>query len=170
MVPIMQDMLSPLIQDTISVAVSTATDNIKTKVLDKMVESNEELQRFVTEQTGIINSQKALINEQSEQIDDQTKVLKSKSSKIGQLEMDVELLILEIDSWKDALNNLEQYGRRNSIRIHNFKPDHPSEDEYDMSDMVRNFLNTTILRETRPLDIRDIERCHYVGRTKEGRP
>ena len=111
-----------------------------------------------------------MINEQSEQIDDQTKVLKSKSSKIEQFEMDVELLMLEIDSWKDALNNLEQYGRRKSIRIHNFKPDHPSEDEYDMSDMVRNFLNTTILRETRPLDIRDIERCHYVGRSKEGRP
>ena len=47
MAPIMQDMLSPLIQDTISVAVSTATDNIKTKVLDKMVESNEELQRLL---------------------------------------------------------------------------------------------------------------------------
>ena len=75
MVPIIQDMLSPLIQDTISVAVSTTTENIKTKVLDKMVESNEELQRLVSEQTGIINSQKAVINEQREQIDAQTKLL-----------------------------------------------------------------------------------------------
>ena len=56
--------------------------------------------------------------------------------------------MLEIDSWKDALNNLEQYGRRNSIRIHNFKPDHPPVDEYGASDMVRNVLNTMILRET----------------------
>lgn len=170
MAPIMHDMLYPLIQETITATVNATTANIQTTIVDKMVESNGELQRLVTEQTGIINSQKTIITEQKQLIDEQNELLESKSSRIEQLECDVEYLMLEMESLKGSINNLEQYGRRSSVRINNFKPMGPPGDENGLSDSVRKFLNDTVLKDVRPLEARDLERCHFVGQAKTGRP
>lgn len=156
MATIMHDMFYPLIQETITATVNATTANIQTTIVDKMVESNEELQRLVTEQTGIINSQKTIITEQKQLIDEQNELLESKSSRIEQLECDVEYLMLEMESLKGSINNLEQSGRRSSVRINNFKPmGHPG-DENGLSDSVRKFLTDAVLKDVRPLEARDL--------------
>ena len=57
-------------------------------------------------------------------------------------------------------NELEQYVRRNSLRISNFKMDSPPKDEQELTRVV-HFLNVQVLKgDGRVLDGRDIERCH----------
>ena len=77
--------------------------------------------------------------------------------------------MFELDSVKYDLNDLEQYGRRNSIRLNNYKPTMPARDEEELTKSVVYFLNESVLRDARPLQIRDIERCHFVGKAKAGR-
>ena len=168
--PVMYDMLSPLIQDTISAAVSAVTLDLKSTVVDKMVKSNEELQKLVKEQTDTITSQKTVINKQKDLINEQTLLLESKSARIEELEYSNDYLMFEMDSLKSEINNLEQYGRRNSLRLNNFTPTTPPVDEYDLANSVCTFLNRKVLKGASPLDVRDIERCHFIGRAKGNRP
>ena len=168
--PVMYDMLTPLIQDTISAAVKAVTSDLKTSVVDEMVRSNDELQKLVKEQTETINSQKLIIDEQKTLINEQNTLLESKSARIEELECNSDYLLLEMDSLKHEINNLEQYGRRNSLRLNNFTPPSPPVDEQDLTNSVCTFLNRKVLKGARPLDVRDIERCHFIGRAKGGRP
>ena len=78
--------------------------------------------------------------------------------------------MFDLDSVKSDLNDLEQYGRRNSIRLNNYKPTMPVKDEEELTKAVIQFLNRNVLRDSRPLQILDIERCHFVGKPIAGRP
>ena len=71
---------------------------------------------------------------------------------------------------KNELNDLEQYGRRNSVRLNNYRSIIPPKDEEDLTKSVMHYLNANVLRDARPLQLRDIERCHYVGRPKKTDP
>ena len=42
--------------------------------------------------------------------------------------------------------------------------------EEELTKSVVYFLNESVLRDARPLQIRDTERCHFVGKAKAGRP
>ena len=168
--PVMYDMLSPLIQDTIKSAVKAVTSDLKTTVVDEMVKSNNELQQLVKDQTEIINTQALTIEKQKKLIDNQNTLLDSKSARIEELECNTDYLLIEMDSLKAELNDLEQYGRRNSLRLNNFIPTTPTTDEHDLANSVCNFLNQKVLKGANPLNVRDIERCHFIGRTRIGRP
>ena len=114
-------MMSPLIQDTIKAAVNVATTNIKATVVDPMVKSNEELQKLMKEQTETVTSQKTITDQQNALIDEQNNLLEDKAARIERLECDAQYMMMEMDALMDTINNLEQYGRRNSIRLNNFK-------------------------------------------------
>ena len=78
--------------------------------------------------------------------------------------------MVELDSVKFDLNDLEQYGRRSSIRLNNYNPSVNSTDEVQLTKSVTHFLNESVLKGSRSLQIREIERCHVVGKSKGGRP
>ena len=62
-------MMAPLIQNAIQSAVRSAVDDMKTSVLDKLIETNEALQKTVTEKSETIKRQKTLIDTQAREID-----------------------------------------------------------------------------------------------------
>lgn len=76
----------------------------------------------------------------------------------------------ELDGLRYEVNDLEQYGRRNSIRLNNFKLIITPKSEEELTECVMNFLNESVLQYGRPLEMRDIERCHYVGKAIGDRP
>ena len=158
MAPILYDMVSPLIQSTVNQAIN----QIKLTVVDEMIKSNNELKEMVTQQSETIKAQKVVI-------EDQKQLLAEKAEKIENLEFNVDYLMAEVDSMKIQMNNLEQYGRRNSIRINNFKVPAPPADELELTKHVVSFLNKRILHDTKPSDLRDVERCHFVGKAVFGR-
>lgn len=127
------------------------------------------MQESVEEQTRIVNEQRRVIEEQKQALDDQFKLLDEKSETIEELEMNVACLTLELDSVRNELNDLEQYGRRNSIRLNNFSSTLPLKDEEQITRSVLRYLNANVLRDDRPLQMQDIERCHYVGREKKNK-
>ena len=72
-------------------------------------------------------------------------------------------LCTELDDMKVGLNDLEQYGRRNSLRFHNLKMD-PSLKECDMTHSMTKFIKKSLLDSEENITDRDIESCHPIGR------
>lgn len=169
--PLLYDMMSPLISKTIETSVAAtveaAVSSVQTKVVNQMLESNIKLQESVTKQTQVIEKQNKLIETQGKIISEQEKtiaekstILESKLDTIDQLEMQVDYLTLELDSVKLELNDLEQYGRRNSIRLNNFSPPTIPKSEDQLTDVVTQFLNEKVLKDAGPLRNREIGRAH----------
>ena len=103
-------------------------------------------------------------------IDEQKIMLDSNSNTIEELQCTVYYLTSEIDQLRLSHNELEQYGRRNSLRINNLKFDGsggPPQNEEQLTRAVLHFLNSEVLKGDRKLDVPDIERCHYVGKPKK---
>ena len=168
--PVLADMLSPLIGKTVYVALITAVkaaiEGLKSSVTEGMNKSNKDLQDTVTKQNKIIENQKS-INEQKIMLD-------SNLSTTEDLQCNGHLLAAEVDQPRFSHNELEQYRRRNSLRINNFVLDTPVENEHELTRRVLYFLNflyTAGLKGVcRVLDERDIERCHFVGKPKDSGP
>lgn len=164
--PILYDMVCPLIHETIKSTVSStvtaAIDSFRSSVIDQMIRSNRDLQESVKEQSRIINEQKAVIEEQRAIINDN-------NDTIDGLYCQVHVLSTEVDELKFDINELEQYGRRNSLRINNLKLDSPMgppNNEQALTTAVVQFLNTAVLKSAGNLAESDIERCHFVGKPK----
>ena len=102
-------------------------------------------------------------------IDEQKIMLVSNSNTIEELQCTVYSLTAEIDQLRLSHNELEQYGRRNSLRIINLKfdgSDGLQQNEEQLTRAVLHFLNSEVLKGDRKLDVPDIDRCHYVGKLK----
>ena len=101
-------------------------------------------------------------------------MLDSNLSTTEDLQCNGHLLAAEVDQPRYSHNELEQYRRRNSLRINNFVLDTPVENEHELTRCVLYFLNflyTAGLKGVcRVLDERDIERCHFVGKPKDSGP
>ena len=127
-------MVRPLIQET----VKSAVEGMRSTVVADMIKSNKTLQETVKEQSRIIKEQKSVI-------EDQKIMLDSNSETIEQLQCTVHVLEGEIDELKLTHNELEQYGRRNSLRINNMifrGPRGPPQDERSLTLSVLDFLNS----------------------------
>ena len=97
-------------------------------------------------------------------IEDQKIMIDSNNATIEDLQYTVHLLEAEVDQLRLNHNQLEQYWRRNSLRINKLVLESPTDNELDLTRRVLRFLNTPVLKgEGRVLDLRDIERCHFVG-------
>ena len=154
--PFIQLMVAPLLKTVVKDAISTAVGELKHSILDKMVESNTQLQE-------IVNKQIETINYMQTTLDGQRKELQEKSETIKIMQDQIQSLTLKFDEVQSAQNDLEQYGRRNSLRISNFKFD-PKQSEAELTQKVVSFVNDILLTDGPPLDIIDVERCHPIGK------
>ncbi|MCG8049149.1 MAG: hypothetical protein N0E48_26695 [Candidatus Thiodiazotropha endolucinida] len=168
--PVLYDMVCPLIQETIQTTVTTAVtkaiESIRTNVLDEMIKSNKSLQDSVNKQNAIIKEQKSVIEEQRTIID-------TNNDMVEDLQNQVYFLTAEIDELRCSVNDLEQYGRRNSLRINNLDlsgPSGPPANEEALTSAVVYFVNTAVLKGSGKLSNSDIERCHYIGKRKSTGP
>ena len=153
-------MIGPTIEKAIETAVSLAVDKIQLNVLDPLIESNKKLKETVESQNSITADQRA-------KMADQGRLLEEKSKFITNFEQQVNTLESEVKSPKMISNEIELYGRRNSIRISNFKVD-KKVPESELKTRVISFINNSMLQNLTQLKISDIDRCHPVGRPNPG--
>ena len=85
-------------------------------------------------------------------------MIKSKDEKITQLENKVEIL-------EDKIDDLEQYGRRNSLRFNGVS----ESDNEDVVEKAMKLMNDT-MKVTPPVSMENIDRVHRVSRKKENAP
>lgn len=151
--PLLFDLMSPLIRDCIGAAVGA----LKEAVITPLVDSNKELVETV--------------KFQSDTIDEQKKCLDSKSKQIDKLEKELKSVYSRVDSLSAETNDLEQYSRRNSLRLYNLPvPDDVSSEE-QLTGLVLRFINCNVLKLSNSSDplaisLLDFERCHFAGRGK----
>ena len=153
-------------QNAVSYAVKSAINDLKTSVVGKLIESNKTLQDTVTKQSETISKQNETIKTQQPLTDKQTNVIDSKVAPTVELEEEVEMLTEELDTVKLDLNDLGQYGRRNSLRFDNLKVN-TAVGEQELTRAVVNFINDEILPDDDngyTVSVSDVERCHPLGR------
>ena len=109
-------MLTPLIQETIRYSIDSAIVGLRDTILQPILDNNQKLQDNINKQNIRIEQQRNIIIEQG-------KELSVNKDIITELEAENRLLSAEIDDLKVGLNDLEQYGRRNSLRFHNLDMD-----------------------------------------------
>lgn len=153
MTPMLFDLMSPLVRDCIGAAVGA----LKESVINPLVESNKELIETV--------------KFQSDTIEEQKKSLDTKSKQIDKLEKELKSVYARVDSLSVETNDLEQYSRRNSLRLYNLPVPDDISTEQQLTDLVLRFINCNILKlsnssDPTALTSLDIERCHYAGRGK----
>lgn len=145
---------------------SAVIDNMKTSEVDDMLESNKALQETVAKQSEIITKQDETIKTQQSIIDKNTKEINSKISRTFELEGEVDLLTKELDIVKLELNDLGQYGRRNSLKFNNLKF-FATFQEPVLTLAVVKYINEQILykdEEGYTILVSDVERCHPLGK------
>ncbi len=96
--PLITQLISPLIEDVIQRSVSSAVLTIQNELIKPLAEATTKLQRIADEQVTLIRQQ---------------------HDRIVELEAQYDNVCTEIDDLKLATNDLEQYGRRNNLRISN---------------------------------------------------
>ena len=84
--------------------------------------------------------QNKTIQQQQENLEEQGRQLSVNQDIITELEAENQFLSSELDSMKLNLNNLEQYGRRNSLRFNNLTID-CSQTKEDMTSMKKCILS-----------------------------
>ena len=94
-------------------------------------------------------------------------LIKDYNGKIANLESVVERQTSEIRNLGDKLNDLEQYGRRNSIRLTNVCDN--STPRHNTDEFSVNTIND-LIRPNPPITVDDIERSHPIGNpNREGK-
>ena len=133
--PLIHAMLAPLMQSTVDAAINSTIKELKTSLIDKLLESNAKLQDTVSAQFNTMKQMQGLLDEQSRD-------LKAKAETIKSLESRLDSLTVKVESVQQSNNDLEQYSRRNSIRMTNVKFDQKAS-ETDLTSQVTSFLNKT---------------------------
>jgi len=158
--PHMTTMMQPVIDAAIEKAVRTAVDATSRSTdstVRSIIESNRSLQETVQKQNEIIENQQKIIDSQTAQINTNT-------TKISQMEKEIKELTNETSALRLELNHVEQYGRRNSVRIQNMKIKQKDfETEAEMKSCITNFINDTLLSPEDNISEEDIDRCHEAG-------
>ena len=84
--PVLYDMMSPLILNTIETSVAAtveaAVKSVQAKVVDQIVESNRQLQESVKEQTRVVEEQRRVIEIQDQVIVDQKNAIEDQSKQL----------------------------------------------------------------------------------------
>lgn len=177
-VPILATVMTPIIQASVDAALVGLRD---TEAIDK-------LRKTVYEQSKVIDEQKIQIDRNKKKITELQHDSKGLSDTNIKLVKEVQMLFVENENMQFQLDNYEQYRWRNSIRINNLKL-HPSvTTEDEMTEIVTDFINGHVLiadpgdsneealgfdstarpkMKLDPISPNDIERCHFVGRSKQ---
>ncbi|MEW8544146.1 MAG: hypothetical protein AB2693_11485 [Candidatus Thiodiazotropha sp.] len=151
--PILYELLNPFIKDCINSAVSA----LKESVIKPLIDSNKELMETVKFQSDTIEEQKRSID--------------LKSQKLEELEGELKFMHRRVESLSAEANDLEQYSRRNSLRLYNLPVPDDVTSEEQLTDIVVRFINANVLKLSNSTDpeaivSQDIERCHFTGRGK----
>ena len=154
-------MIAPTVQAAIEKAVDSAVQILRSTVLNDIIDSNSQLKNMIDQQTKLSEQQNKIIKEQAEQ-------LQEKSQQIAELERKIENMSTELTKVKSSLNDVEQYGRRNSLRFSNLGLD-PKLPEVELTKQV-TFINDRMLVNGPILSESDIERCHPIGRPRTNSP
>ena len=111
---------------------------------------------------NVISEQRSKLEQFSHECDVKSKLIDDLQSKVVKLSV-------KLDSMKVSLNDIEQYGRRNSLRFTNIKYD-PKMQETELTKQMTNFINSKMLKKGTSIDVSDIDRCHPSGcRVTNGR-
>ena len=153
--PMLLRCIHPVIDVAMEKAADRAVEKVKASILDPVLQSNKELKETVNKQSDLIKSQRKLIEEQ--QI-----TLKKNCADVNKLKVKIEEIKSQLEGVKTHSNDIEQYGRRHSIRLMKFKCGEDDE-EKDNVNRVVNFVNAKILTGEDKIVSTDIERCHPVG-------
>ena len=125
--PSFHKMMSPVIKLVINEAVTSAVIKLKNNVIKPLQEQNKKLDLKVKESEEIIRSQDELLAQKNEEI--------------ATLQSDVDTLTKSTTKLTNKLDDLEQYGRRNSVRMYNVKCE-PSDSCLEaLVDILQNKLN-----------------------------
>lgn len=134
--PSLNTIMMPFIKLAINEAVTKAVTRLETDVIKPLQDQNKSLRLKVTESEEIIATKNEL--------------LAQKNEVISLLQKNVENLV-------DKVDDIEQYGRRTSIRMYNVKCDQAADCVDTVVSVINNNLNVEICAE-------DIERCHPLGK------
>ena len=144
--PSLHKLMAPVITSAINEAVASAVLKLETSVIKPLQDQNKKLILKVKESEEIIRSKNELLSQKNEQI--------------SKLQTEVEQLTKSTSKLTDKLDDLEQYGRRNSVRMHNVNCAPFNNNCLDaVVDVLANKLKVAV-------GPQDIERCHPVGKAK----
>ena len=144
--PSLHKLMAPVITSAINEAVASAVLKLENSVIKPLQDQNKKLILKVKESEEIIRSKNELLSQKNEQI--------------SKLQTEVEQLTKSTSKLTDKLDDLEQYGRRNSVRMHNVNCAPFNNNCLDaVVDVLANKLKVAV-------GPQDIERCHPVGKAK----
>ncbi len=150
--PLISNLVSPMIEAAIQRAVDSAVSKVQSEVVKPLVEANERLTRHVEEQ------------QQS---------LKTQQHRIFELERGHSFMCSEVENLKMSVNDLEQYGRRNNLRVSNMTLSPQDVNESDITKRTVEFINENVLKVESgglaEISADDIDRCHTIGPVRDGK-
>ena len=142
--PSLHKLMAPVITLAVNEAVTSAVTKLEKDVIKPLQEQNKKLILKVKESEEIIRSKDELLAQKNDQI--------------SKLESDVKTLTKSTSKLTDKLDDLEQYGRRNSVRMYNINCAPYNNNCLDaVVDVLQNKLKVSV-------GPNDIDRCHPVGK------
>ena len=120
------------------------------------------LKKTIDEQIKISEQQNKIIKEQADKLDGKTKL-------IDELEQKCDNLSAELNKVKVAVSDLEQYGRRNSLRFSKLGFD-PKLPENELIKKTTAYINDRMLPNGPLLSESDIDRYHPIGQLRNNVP
>lgn len=146
---------------------------VKVAVTEGITEAIRPLKNQIIEQDRKLITLFSKTHTLQQDKDDLTKQLQDKNDQIVQVERKQDELvetnrelIEQIKLLNDKVEDLEQYGRRTSLRFHNVPM--KETDLQNTEKLVINIANDK-LKVFPPLNIEDINRSHIIGEIKEGK-
>ncbi|MEW8547226.1 MAG: hypothetical protein AB2693_27260 [Candidatus Thiodiazotropha sp.] len=136
--PSLNTIMKPIITQAINDAVANAVRSLESSVIKPLQEQNKMLRLQIKETDEIIQTKNEL--------------LEQKNKVISELQQKVDNLTIKID-------DIEQYGRRTSVRMYNLTYTSQSEEACTETvvGVIKNLMKVDISPD-------DIERCHPVGK------
>lgn len=143
-VPTIMIHLAPSIEETIRRTMETTLAATVTSAIEKSMDTyrTEVIQPLLAEKDAEISELKSELKQTTRK----ARGLESKVNKLSQ-----------------GLNDLEQYGRRQNIRLNNV----PLPDATKCEEVTLTILNETLPLEVEALTPSDIERCHPIGKVNK---
>lgn len=147
MVPSILKSIKPQIEQTIKVTIENTLSQTIAGAVD------DAINKFKSQ------VMEPLLNQKDEEITLLKHEINSKDAKLKDLETKIETLEINNDKLEKGLNDLDQYGRRQSIRLNNVS----LPDDSVCEEVVLEIINNALL-DGEPISHNDIERCHPVGK------
>ena len=138
-------MLTPVIQATIETTMKTYIEQMQANMIKQVLDSNLKLKKSIDDQTWQLRDLHSQLDDKSKEIDDKHIKIEDLKEKVQTLTEEVNKSVISIKNHDSTIDDLEQYGRRNSIRITNMRFN-PKVCEEALATNVTSFINEHMLR------------------------